>query len=84
MTSKRSQEPPLTDVLTVKCLEKTETRGEREAKMKSDGQDIFVCKQSSKVVSRQKKVEKRLREETSSGEMGERKYAIVLNQFLLF
>lgn len=38
--------------------------------MKSDGQDIFVCKQSSKVVSHQKKVEKRLREETSSGEMG--------------
>lgn len=52
--------------------------------MKSDGQDIFVCKQLSKVVSSQKKVEKRLREETSSGEMGERKYAIVLNQFLFF
>ena len=51
--------------------------------MKSDGQDVSVCKQTSNVVSCQKKVEKRLGEETSSWEMGE-KYAIVLNQFLLF
>lgn len=50
--------------------------------MKLDVQDISVCKQTSKVVSCQKKVEKRLGEETSSWEMGERKYAIVLNQFL--